>query len=329
MTARQRAQTKRRQAGSRRGITKRAWWPWAKRLLTLAFFGAVAYLLFTQARTIDWDEVLSAIRRRSAGGLMTALAFGAGSYALYSCFDLLGRHVTGHRLSAVRVMTVNFVSYAFNLNMGALVGGVAFRYRLYSRFGLDTVTTTRVVAMSMLTNWLGYLVLAGLAFLWAPPSPPPAWKLDMGGLQVLGAALLAAAACYLLLCAFSRRRVWTVRGHEIELPSLRLALLQLAMSCVNWLLIAATVYTLLEQKIGFSTVLAVLLVAAVAGVITHVPAGLGVLEAVFVVLLSHQLPRSELLAALLAYRGIYYLLPLAVATVVYLALELRAHKARG
>ena len=32
-------------------------------------------------------------------------------------------------------MTVTFVSYVFNLNLGSLVGGVAFRYRLYSRLG--------------------------------------------------------------------------------------------------------------------------------------------------------------------------------------------------
>lgn len=314
------------QAGRSHRITGRAWWPWAKRFLTFAFFAAVAYLLFTQARAIEWDEVFAAIQRRPLSNMLVALAFAAGSYLLYSCFDLLGRHITGHRLGVRKVMTITFVSYAFNLNMGALVGGLAFRYRLYSRLGLDTPVTTRVVAMSMLTNWLGYLLLAGIAFWWAPISPPPDWNLDMSGLRMLGMALFATAVAYLLLCAFSRRRVWTVRGHEVELPSLRLALLQLAMSSANWLMIAATVYTLLEQKIDFATVLGVLLVAAVAGVITHVPAGLGVLEAVFVVLLSHQLPRSELLAALLAYRGIYYLLPLALATVVFIALEVHARR---
>ena len=328
MTARQHGRATGKQEESRHGVTSRPWWPWAKRLLTLAFFAAVGYLLFTQARNVDWEEVMAAIRRRPASDMLLALAFAAGSYVLYSCFDLFGRHVTGHGLPVPKVMTVTFVSYAFNLNMGALVGGVAFRYRLYSRLGLDTATTTRVVAMSMLTNWLGYLLLAGLAFLLAPPSPPPDWKLGTSGLRVLGAVLIAGAAAYLLLCALSRRRVWTVRGHEVELPSLRLALLQLAMSSVNWLLIAATVHTLLEQKIAFPTVLAVLLVAAVAGVITHVPAGLGVLETVFVVLLSHQMPRSELIAALLAYRGVYYLAPLALATVVYLVLEMRARKAK-
>lgn len=270
--------------------------------------------------------MLDTLRKRPMSSLWPAAVLAACSYLLYSCFDLFGRYLTGHRLSAPQVMLVNFVSYAFNLNMGALVGGVAFRYRLYSRLGLDAPTVTKVVGMSMLTNWLGYLLLAGLAFAISPPDPPPGWKIDTGGLRLLGAVLLAGALAYMLLCAFSRRREFHLRGHDIQLPSLRLALLQLLISSANWLLIAGTVWMLLGQKIAFGPVLAVLLVAAVAGVITHVPAGLGVLEVVFVALLSHQLPRHELLAGLLAYRAIYYLAPLAVAAVTYLVMELRARR---
>lgn len=310
----------------RGGITARAWWPWLKRALTLLFFAAVAYLLFTQARSVEWGEVLETLRKRPLASLLPAALLAACSYLLYSCFDLFGRHLTGHRLPVSQVMMVNFISYAFNLNMGALVGGVAFRYRLYSRLGLDTATVTRIVGMSMVTNWLGYVLLAGLAFTLSPPEPPPSWKLDAGGLRLLGAVLLAVSFAYVLLCAFSRRREWQVRGHDIQLPSLRLALLQLLVSSVNWLLIAGTVWLLLGQKLDFLTVLAVLLVAAVAGVITHVPAGLGVLEVVFVTLLSHQMPRHELLAGLLAYRAIYYLAPLAVAALAYLVMELRARR---
>lgn len=305
----------------KRGIAAKPWWPWAKRIVTFTFFGVVAYLLFTQARSIEWSEVFATVRRRPIGELLLAGVAAAGSYGLYSCFDLLGRHTTGHRLRTGQVMTVNFVSYAFNLNMGALVGGVAFRYRLYSQLGLETETTTRVLVMSMLTNWLGYLLLGGLAFSLAPLDLPPQWKIGMVGLRMLGVLLLVAVLAYLLLCAFSRKRTWTVREYEVTLPSLRLALLQLFLSSVNWLLIAATVYILLQQKIAFPTVLSVLLVGAIAGVITHVPAGLGVLEVVFVTLLSQQMHRSELLASLLVYRAIYYLAPLAVATLVYLLLE--------
>lgn len=308
------------------GFRSKPWWPWAKRLFTYAFFAAVAYLLITQARSVEWDKVFASIRQRPVEGLLIAAAFTAASHALYSCFDLLGRHVTGHRLSTGKVMTVTFISYAFNLNLGSLVGGFAFRYRLYSRHGLDAEVITRILFMSIVTNWLGYVLLAGLAFWWSPIAPPPDWKVDALGLDVLGVALFSAAMAYLLVCALARRRTWTIRGHELTLPSLRLALVQLSMSATNWLLIAGAVYVLLEQRIEFPTVLGVMLVAAIAGVLTHVPAGLGVLEAVFVALLSHQVPVNELLAALLTYRAIYYLAPLVLATLVYLLVEVKAKK---
>ena len=108
-----------------------------------------------------------------------------------------------------------------------------------------------------------------------------------------------------------------------------MALLQLAMSCLNWSLIGGVIWVLLQGQVAYHQVLAVLLVAAVAGVVTHVPAGLGVLEAVFVALLSYQVPEATLLGALLAYRGLYYLLPLAVATVAYFVTELRTRRRRA
>lgn len=316
-------------AQTRQGITARPWWPWTRRIFTLAFFSVVGYLLWTQARSIEWDEVFATVRNRPVAELLYASATAAASFVLYSCFDLLGRRMTGHSLRASQILPITFVSYAFNLNMGALVGGVAFRYRLYSRFGLEAGVITRVLVMSMLTNWLGYLLLAGLVFGLSPISLPPDWKLGTLGLRVLGFLLFATVIGYLLLCAFARKRTWQVRAHEVTLPSLRMALLQLLLSSANWLLIASTVFLLLQQKIDFPTVLAVLLVGAIAGVITHVPAGLGVLEVVFVTLLSHQLPRSELLAALLSYRAIYYLAPLLVATLLYLVIEARMKQRRN
>ena len=306
--------------------TARRWWPLARRLLTIGFFGLVGWMIFNQARSVEWHEVGASMSRLPWPSLLLACGVGLTSYLLYSSFDLIGRHATGHRLSIPQVLTVTFVSYAFNLNLGALVGGFAFRYRLYSRLGLDNGVITRVLSLSLLTNWLGYLFLAGAVFLLRPLALPPDWKIGSGGLHVLGGGLLALAAGYLLLCGLARQRSHRFRGHDISLPSLRLAGLQLALSCCNWLLIAGVVFVLLQQRIDYPTVLSVLLIAAVAGVITHVPAGLGVLEAVFVALLSHRLPKGELLAALLAYRAVYYLAPLALAAVVYLAVELRARK---
>lgn len=307
-------------------IRAAAWWPWLRRIATAVFFALVAGLLVTQARTIDWQEVLTSLQHYPLTAVWGAVLLVVVSFTLYSTFDLVGRHYTGHSLSAVTVMTVTFITYAFNLNLGSLVGGVAFRYRLYSRLGLGTGVITRIMSMSMLANWMGYLLLGGLVFSLHPPTLPDGWKIATEHLRYIGFVLVGMAAAYLAVCAFSRTRTLHVHGHEIALPSLRLASLQLLMGASNWLVMSGIIFILLQQRVEFSAVVSVLLLAAIAGVITHVPAGLGVLEAVFVALLSHQLPKHDLLAALVAYRVIYYLAPLAAATVVYLFMEARAKK---
>lgn len=306
-----------------RVLSRRPWWPLAKRLLTLAFFVALIGLVANQARTVDWGAVLESLRGMPATTLVWAAALAAASFAIYATYDLIGRHQTGHTLPPWRVAGVGVISYAFNLNLGSLIGGVAFRYRLYSRLGLPTDTITQVLGLSLLTNWLGYFAVAGGVFAIAPLALPPDWKLGSDGLRWLGIALLAAAGLYVGLCAFATRREWTLRGHLVRLPSLRVALLQIGLSSLNWSLIGGVVWTLLQQRIDYPSVLGVLLVAAVAGVITHVPAGIGVLEAVFVALLGHRMPHGELLAALLAYRAIYYLAPLALAGALFLVLDFK------
>ena len=157
------------------------WWPWLKRVLTFAFFAVVAVLIARYAQRVEWREVGDSLTSLPAAVLAGAAALCWGSHLLYSCFDQLGRHYTGHALRPLRVMQVTFISYAFNLNFGSLVGGIAFRYRLYSRLGLDVPTITRVLTLSMLTNWLGFLLLAGLVFTIAPLQLPPSWELDSEG----------------------------------------------------------------------------------------------------------------------------------------------------
>jgi len=301
-------------------------WPHLRRVLTIAFFVLVAVLLVSQARTIEWGEVFDVVRGYPAATLALAAVLAAASHLIYTTYDLLGRAWTRHGLPVRQVIAITFVSYAFNLNLGSLVGGFAFRYRLYSRFGLGNDVTTRVLGLSLVTNWLGYLVLAGGVFAWRIITPPPGWTLGAAALQALGVALLAAAAAYLLMCGWARRRDWTLRGHTLTLPPLRLALLQLLVSTANWLMIAAVLFVLLQQKVDYGSVLGTLLLAAIAGVVTHVPAGLGVLEAVFIALLGSSRPTGELLGALIAYRGLYYLAPLVLATGIYLVLEARARK---
>ncbi|MDQ3058909.1 MAG: lysylphosphatidylglycerol synthase domain-containing protein [Pseudomonadota bacterium] len=303
-----------------------AWWLWLKRAGAGVFFIGVGYLLLKQARAIDWHQVLSALQNYPLAALWSAAGLAAASYALYSCFDLLGRHYTGHTLGTRTVMLLTFVSYAFNLNLGSVVGGVAFRYRLYSRLGLGLGTITRVTSVSMLANWMGYLLLAGLVFSVQPLVLPGGWKIDAAQLRLIGLGLLALALAYLGACAFSRQRTLGLRGHAVELPSLRLAGLQMAMGAGNWLLMSGIIFILLQQRIDFFSVVSVLLLAAIAGVITHIPGNLGVLEAIFMALLGKRIPVHDVLAALVAYRIVYYLVPLGLAALIYLFMEARTRQ---
>ena len=301
----------------------------AKRWGGAVFLVLVLALLFKLARDVDWAEAVRALQRLPARTLWAAAALAALSHGIYACYDLVGRHQTGHPLPVARTVAVNFMSYAFNLNLGSLVGGIAFRYRLYSRLGLAVDVITRVLVLSLLTNWLGYFALAGATLLLWPPELPASWGLAQAGLPLAGGFLLAVVVAYVGVCSGLRRRQWTWRQHQITLPSGRIALLQLALSTASWLVIASIVWTLLQQHVAFPLVLGALLTAAVAGVITHVPAGLGVLEAVFVLLLSRYVAQAELLGALLAYRALYYLAPLLVATVMFFAIDVAQGKRKG
>ena len=314
---------------SRADSTSSRWrrhWPWVERVALIAFALAVLGLIAWRAREIDWRAVLGALRALPLTTIALGAVVAAAAHAAFISYDLLARRYTRHPVGMGRTAAIAGVCFAFNLNLGALVGGVALRYRLYSRFGLPASTITRIVGFSLLTNWIGYSALAGAAFASGLVELPDDVPISDAALRGLGVVLLLVVSTYVVACRWSKRRRWSVRGHSIELPRARMAALQIAASITHWSLIATVLYVMLQGKVGFVTVLGALMVSSVAGVITHIPAGLGVLEAVFVSLLSGAYPVNELLAALLAYRAVFYLGPLAIAAVAYIVLELAARR---
>ncbi|MBC3474347.1 lysylphosphatidylglycerol synthase domain-containing protein [Pseudomonas taiwanensis] len=304
------------------------WKTWGKRLLTLLFVVLIPVLLFTLARNLDWSEVRQSLLAYRPSTLALGLLLALCSYLVFASYDLLARAYTGHPLPARQVLPVAFVCYAFNLNFTTWVGGVALRYRLYSRLGLDTATITRILTLGLLTNWMGYMLLAGTVFALSLVKLPESWALGTLGLRLVGVLMVAIAVVYLLACAFAKRRTWHLRGHEIALPSLRLAVCQLVLGASNWALMAALIHLLLPPELFYPSVLGVLLISCLASVVAHIPAGLGVLEAVFLALLHGQLGQGTLVAALLGYRTLYYLIPLVLAVITYLILEKRARTLR-
>ncbi|MGE8462032.1 MAG: lysylphosphatidylglycerol synthase domain-containing protein [Pseudomonas capeferrum] len=309
-------------------MARTRWQTWAKRLFTLLFLLLIPALLYMLARNLDWNEVRQSLLAYKPGTLAIGLVIALCSYLTFASYDLLARAYTGHTLPARQVLPVAFVCYAFNLNFTTWVGGVALRYRLYGRLGLDTATITRILTLGLLTNWMGYMLLAGTVFALRLVKLPESWAVGATGLQLIGFGLLAIALAYLLACGFAKKRTWQWREHEVTLPALRLALCQVALGASNWALMTLLIFWLLPEKAFYPSILGILLISCVAGVVAHIPAGLGVLETVFLALLHGQIPQGTLVAALLGYRTLYYLIPLVLAVVTYLILEKRAKAMR-
>jgi uncharacterized membrane protein YbhN (UPF0104 family) len=306
-------------AASRVGSALRRAAPWLLAAVVLA-------LVARQARGIDWGRVLTALREQPPAGIAGALGIAFTSYAVFASYDLVGRRELRHGVPVVRTLRIAAICYAVNLNFGSLVGALALKLRLYGRAGLKPGTVMRLIALALATNWLGYALVAGAVLALAPPPLPPDWPVGAGTLRAVGVALLAGGIAYVVGCWRTPRRTLAFRGHAFTLPDGAMALWQAVVASAHWLLVAAIPWLLLQRAVDYPTVLAVLLLGAVAGVVTHVPAGLGVLEAVFVGCLGHRVPATTLLAALLAYRATYYLAPLVVALGAYAATELRRGK---
>lgn len=302
---------------------------WIIRGLLAAFYVGVAWMLFSIARTLEWDEVVQAVRELPIEALSLAAGCSLVCYLLYGGYELLAARQVELKLAKPQIAAIGFVAYTFNLNLGAILGALGVRLRLYTARGVAASDGVRAVAFNLLTNWSGYLCTLGLAATFHWSDAPTRWPVDGVLLGVIGVALLALVALYLWACARATRRTLRIRDNEIELPPLRIALMQLALAVPVWLLSAASLAFLLRAQVGFDLVVITLLASAVAGLVVRIPAGLGVIEGVFLASLGASIGNAPLLAALLAYRCVHYLGPLLLGLVVFLVLEFGPRRQAG
>jgi uncharacterized membrane protein YbhN (UPF0104 family) len=287
-------------------------WNW----LWWAFAVLVLVLVWRAAAQVDWPAVLTAVRARPPATLLLIAAAALASHALYGLLDVAGREYAGHGLARWRCWLTATVAYALSLNLGAIVGGVGLRYRMYQQQHVAAGATARVVAASIAANWIGFLLLLATLPWWSTLAALSRWTGRAGAWAIaIGAGVLVLA----YLCASWRQPRWHFRGRLVRVPPLRTAVLQAAIATANWAWMGF-VLKLALGEVGYDDALAVLLVGAVAGAIAHVPGGWGVLDFVVVTMLSHAVPVPTLVAGVLVYRSAYYLVPLALAAASYVLL---------
>jgi phosphatidylglycerol lysyltransferase len=298
-------------------------------LIGFVLFAAALEVLRTELRTVTWHGLTADLSNISGWRVALAAVLTAVNYGVLTGYDFLAFAYLGKHLPPRRIAMTSFLAYAISNNVGfAMLSGASVRYRFYTRWGVTAEELSRIVFSYVVTFWLGLLLIGGLSL---ARSPLPA-ELKIPFVSVvapIGWLLVLASAAYVSAAALKLGPI-RFRAIELPLPSLRLALSQLAISVLDWTIAATVLYVLLPPgRVPFLALTGAFLASQLLGLASHVPGGMGVFEGLMVLLLKPFFASKQLLPALIAYRGVYYLLPLSVAAIGLVADELHQRRSQA
>lgn len=298
-------------------------------LIGLLLFAAALWGLHHALRGYHYRDILQQLRLIPFGRVGSALLLTAASYLVMTAYDGLAVAYIRHPLERGKVVLASFISYAFSNTIGlSVLTSGSLRFRFYSAWDFSVGEVTRVVAFTTLTFWLGILTAGGLVFLLEPLAIPAWLHLPFDSARPLGLLFVLLVLGYLGLVALRRRplRLWR---WDLTLPSFPVALGQLVVGGLDWLLAGSVLYVLLPDQagVGLGQLLGIFVLAQLAALISHVPGGVGVFESLVIFSLPG-VGADALLGSLLVYRAIYYLLPLLLAALL-LALTELSQRAAG
>ena len=289
----------------------------------LLLFGAI-YVVQREFHSLKLADIRASLAAIPSQALLLAAGATVVSYGVLTFYDRLGTIYAGHKVRYRRVAFASFCAYALSHNLGfAAVSGAAVRYRLYSHWGLTPVQIAKVVGFCSLTFGLGGLVLGGWIMFFEPRSIPffsgvlPRWAFP-----AIGAAMWLLVATYVVVSRVAGHVRF--RGHEFDLPSWRMAILQVSLASLDVAVTAAIFYTLLPPTHGLSYLrfLACYLASYSAGLLANLPGGIGVFDTAMLLGLDSYLPAPVILGAILVFRLYYYIIPLFLAGAMFAGNEI-------
>ncbi|MCB1991818.1 MAG: UPF0104 family protein, partial [Geminicoccaceae bacterium] len=284
-------------------------------LVGVAVVALAAYVIHRVSAEVHLADIEAALAATPLRSILLGLLLTATSFLAMSLYDVLGaEQVAPGRVPKAIAAFAGAASFAVANAVGFhVLTGVPIRYRLYAGAGLDMAQVGHIVGNALVAFWLGVATLLGAAMLIDPVGVPLLDRLDPRLDRVLGAVILAVIAGMVLWLGRNPRTL-ALFGWRLVLPGAAGMLARIGLGVVDVGCAAAALYVLLPADVqpGYAVFLLVFLTAIVAGAASHVPGGLGVLEATVLVGLGAG-TNPDVIAALVVFRVLYYLLPLAVA----------------
>jgi uncharacterized membrane protein YbhN (UPF0104 family) len=300
-----------------RGFKK--WIGW-KRLGVAASLIIIAFAITTLVSTlkgVDAGVILTALTEIPPGHIALAALCVVCAFCTLTFYDFFALRTIGKKHVPYRIAAMSsFTSYSIGHNIGATVfTGGAIRFRIYCDYGLNAIDVAKICFLSGLTFWLGNLVVLGIGMAYHPSAAsamdllPPA----MNRLIAIG-CLSGIAAYFIWLMTGKNRRELGQNGWKVVLPSARLTLVQVMIGVIDLGFCAMAMYLLMpaEPSIDFLSLAVVFILATLLGFASHAPGSLGVFDAAMLVALP-DFGREQLLATLLVFRVLYFVIPFTLA----------------
>lgn len=299
---------------------------------------AVTLLLFAIAliacrhllSELDLDALHDSILEIPKPALLGALGATVAGFIILLGYEWSASRYAGVNLAPRTLALGGFTAFAIGNAIGlSMLSGGSVRYRLYARHGLGATEVARMTLFASLSLGCALPPLAALATLSNLPGATAALGLSETLLGAIAAGVLLLFT--VLTVGIYRRRLpeqpyadnllVKIGRRTLRLPGRRLTFLQLVITALDVAAAATVLYLLLPEAPPFGAFLLVYLLALAAGVLSHVPGGVGVFEAILLAAFSDKLGAAPLAAALLLYRLIYVVLPMLVACLLLLINE--------
>jgi glycosyltransferase 2 family protein len=258
---------------------------------------------------IDPNKFKAAIAATSGDQIMASFAFTALSYLALTGYDGLALRHLGIKIPYRLTALASFTSYALSFTLGfPLVAGGAVRYWIYGPAGLSAGKVASLTVVAGITFWLGMGLVVGAGFLSASDPVAEIDHFHPLANRLIGSGVILALIIYLVWIGRMRSRDVGVVG-DFKLPGPWLTLGQMALGVIDICSASAALYVLLPQdhRLGFPTFATLYSFAAMLGIASHAPGGLGVFEAT--ILQGVGGSQDAVLASLLLFRGVYYVAP--------------------
>jgi glycosyltransferase 2 family protein len=297
--------------------------------VAVLLLGAAAFILWREFHELRPEDLASAIAAWGWQSTLLAMAFSVASFALMGVVELMGLRWAGAKIGAGSAMAGGFIASAISHSLGAnlLVAG-AVRARFYAKHGITLRQVAAATVFNSFTFAVGISTLAGVSLLLAGSREiAEVSRIANPVADALGGLLVAGVTGYIFLCGVLRKPLRAF-GHSVKLPSIRVALAQLAIGTIDNAMAAAILWVLLPAgAVGFFAFVGSYAPSVIVGLISHVPGGVGVFEG-SVSTLTKGLDPAALAAGFLGYRLFFFLLPLMIAGVA-LAFDTVHERARA